>query len=251
MTSFSTAQTASHARPLRSHPWFLTLMLAGLALGWDASGLDLSTVRGLADSSGFVLRQHWLLDRVLHDGVHDLALGAYLLLLVLLGRPVGLLRRLDRLQRLEVASGTTLAVLIVGLFKRLSLTSCPWDLSEFGGVASYVSHWTWGQADGGPGHCFPGGHVSSTLVFLSLALPWLQGEAQERRFGSALLRALLLSGLLLGLAQTLRGAHYPSHTWWTLVICWLSAWTNHLVFSWIRAQGLTRAALVSRAELLD
>lgn len=239
MPPLSASLTAFPARPLPSHPWFLTWMLAGLALAWDASDLDLTTMRWLADSQGFVLRQHWLLDRVLHDGVHDLALGAYLLLLVLLCRPVGLLRKLDPLQRMEVASGTTLVVLVVGLLKRWSLTSCPWDLAEFGGVASYVSHWAWGQADGGPGHCFPGGHASSTLVFLSLALPWLQGNAQDRRLGHTLLRAILLSGLLLGLGQTLRGAHYPSHTLWTAVACWLTAWLNHAVFTRVRHRRLT------------
>ena len=31
--------------------------------------------------------------------------------------------------------------------------------------------------------------------------------------------------------QTLRGAHYPSHTFWTGFICWGVAVLNHLVFS--------------------
>ena len=30
----------------------------------------------------------------------------------------------------------------------------------------------------------------------------------------------LLIGAWLGLVQTLRGAHYPSHTLWTMVICY-------------------------------
>jgi membrane-associated PAP2 superfamily phosphatase len=46
--------------------------------------------------------------------------------------------------------------------------------------------------------------------------------------------AILLTGLVLGLAQTLRGAHYPSHTAWTALVCAATAWANHVVFAWWR-----------------
>jgi len=214
----------------------LTLSLAGLALAWDASNLDRMTMHWLAGGGGFALRHNWLLERVLHDGVHDLALLAYAALLFMAWRPLGPLRQLDGLQRLEVVSGVTLSLLLVGLFKGLSQTSCPWDLQEFGGAARYVSHWAWDLVDGGPGHCFPGGHVSSAYAFLALALPWLDGDAQARRLGRAVLHGVLLAGLLLGLAQTLRGAHYPSHTWWSALLCWVSALANQQVFARLRSR---------------
>jgi hypothetical protein len=34
------------------------------------------------------------------------------------------------------------------------------------------------------------------------------------------------SGLVLGLSQTLRGAHYPSHTAWTTLVCAATAWSR-------------------------
>ena len=43
--------------------------------------------------------------------------------------------------------------------------------------------------------------------------------------------AVLLMGLVLGLTQTLRGAHYPSHTFWTAFICWAVALLNHWLFA--------------------
>ena len=60
-----------------------------------------------------------------------------------------------------------LCVLVVPALKRLSSTSCPWDLALFGGVARHLSHWRWGVADGGAGHCFPSGHAVAAFAFIS------------------------------------------------------------------------------------
>ena len=43
-----------------------------------------------------------------------------------------------------------------------------------------------------------------------------EGIARAR----AWLLAVLGAGLLLGIGQLARGAHYPSHTFWTAGICW-------------------------------
>lgn len=230
---------------------FLTFAQAGLALAWDASDLDLAAMHWLSSGGDFALRHHWLLERVLHDVVHDLALLAYALLLILTWRPLGFMRRLDPGQRLEIATGVTLSLLVVGLLKGVSSTSCPWDLQEYGGVATYISHWTWGMLDGGPGHCFPGGHASSAFAFLALALPWRDGTAGDRRLGQALLATVLLSGLLLGLAQTLRGAHYPSHTLWTALLCWLTALLNHRVWAARRKSYAATRSVEKPRNFLD
>ena len=44
----------------------------------------------------------------------------------------------------------------------------------------------------------------------------------------AWLRAALATGLLFGLAQQLRGAHFMSHTLWSAWVCWMMAWTLYL-----------------------
>ncbi|MFZ5567767.1 MAG: phosphatase PAP2 family protein [Pseudomonadota bacterium] len=230
-------------RVSRTPLWRATVLLFLLALAWDASGLDRPVMHWLADGGGFSLRHHWLLERMLHDAAHDLSVGLYLALVVMIWLPRGPLRQLTRMQRLEIASGTTLAIVLIGVLKRLSLSSCPWDLAEFGGVAIYVSHWTWGLGDGGPGHCFPGGHVSSAFAFVALALPWLAAtEPAQRRHGQLLLWGVLAAGLLLGLTQTLRGAHFPSHTAWTAWLCWTAALVNRQVFAWVRAPADSRTA---------
>lgn len=235
----------SFAVPVSRAPWVgwtLAVVLA-LTLAWDASGWDRNAMRWLADANGFPWRHHWWLERVLHDAARQLATALYIGLWLLVWWPLGPWRGLTRAQRLEVALGVTWGLLAVNAIKRNSLTSCPWDLQEFGGTAQYVSHWLWGVVDGGGGHCFPGGHASAALAFLALPLPWLAASdpAQQAR-GRRGWWAVVGVGLALGLTQTLRGAHYPSHTLWTLVICGGLAVLNHAAWRcatgwWVRRQS--------------
>jgi membrane-associated PAP2 superfamily phosphatase len=79
---------------------------------------------------------------------------------------------------------------------------------------------------------------------MALSLPWLTSkDTDQQRLGRAMTGVMVLSGLVLGLAQTLRGAHYPSHTAWTALVCAATAWANHGLFAWWRirrvfAEGL-------------
>lgn len=205
--------------------WWLLL---GLTLLWDLGGADLSVMQRIGSASGFALRNQWLLSRVLHDAVRQAAVLAYLLVWFWALCPPRWQRRgsalwtLPRRERLTVALLVTLSLLAVNLIKNASQTSCPWDLQAFGGQAHYVSHWALGLRDGGSGRCFPGGHASSAFAFLGLSLPWLRppaGRSRPQQPGWRWLSACLLAGLLAGAVQTVRGAHYPSHTLWTLVIC--------------------------------
>lgn len=215
---------ASSASPVAAW-WLGALLLTGL---WDLGGLDLGVMRLIGTPTGFALQHTWMLERVLHEGVRQAATGLFLLIAVWALWPARW--NLDRLaalglprrERWTVLLLVTLSLIAVNLIKNASLTSCPWDLQAFGGHAVYVSHWTWGLADGGTGRCFPGGHASSAFAFLALSLPWLMppaGAQRGRVLGMRALTAVLSAGLVAGVVQTVRGAHYPSHTMWTLVIC--------------------------------
>lgn len=231
------------------HLWrVLTLLLLGGLVAWDASGLDLSVMAGLGNAGGFPLREQWWLETVLHNAVRQLALVAFVGLWVMVWHPVGVFRSYQRMERLEMVIGVTVALLTISGMKRFSLTSCPWDLQSFGGLATYVSHWQWGVKDGGSGGCFPGGHASSAFAFVALVLPGLtrgRGSAQHR-LAMRLLIGVVLAGLVLGGVQTLRGAHYPSHTLWTGWICWAIVSLNHALFGLFRgkqAAGLQKQLL--------
>lgn len=206
--------------------WWLIAL--GATLLWDLGGADLAFMRTFGSAQGFALQHQWLLEHVLHDAVRQLATAFYLLLWLWAlwparWSPAGWRAlQLPRRERVAVVLLVALSLLAVNLIKNQSQTSCPWDLQTFGGQARYVSHWSLGQVDGGSGRCFPGGHASSAFGFLALCLPWLQppGAAVRRRaVGQRWLLAVLFTGLVAGAVQTLRGAHYPSHTLWTLVIC--------------------------------
>lgn len=192
---------------------------AGLALAcaWDASGWDWVVAQHMGNSEGFILRDHWALTTVLHSGARALGWGLLLLLTVTAVRPWGAWRLLSVRERAAAVAGVWWALLAVTLLKGLSQTSCPWDLSDFGGAWPPVSHWGWGQQNPGPGHCFPAGHASTGFAFWAL-VPWLQphSTAWARRW----LWGALVSGAVLGLAQQLRGAHFTSHTLWTAWLCW-------------------------------
>jgi len=109
------------------------------------------------------------------------------------------------------------ALVVVVVLKGISRTSCPWDLEVFGGAARYLSHWAWGQLDGGPGGCFPAGHASTGFAFVAAHF-WLKPThpSLARRW----MWVALATGALLGISQQMRGAHFMSHTLWTVWLCW-------------------------------
>lgn len=202
--------------------------LAGLLL-WDVLSLDVKLARLMGGADSFPLRDSLLLTRVLHDGARRLAWVAVTLLTLAVWWPVGPLRRLDVQSRAQIVVTALLAPLTVASLKSFSVTSCPWELSIFGGVARYFPHWS-SIADGGSGHCFPAGHASAGFGFIGgyfafrhaypyISAAWLQGS--------------LSAGMVLGLAQQFRGAHFMSHTLWTAFICWCVAYVLDCIRQWV------------------
>jgi len=74
--------------------------------------------------------------------------------------------------------------------------------------------------DGGAGHCFPAGHAATGFSFLGGYFAFRDSDGRQARTWLAL---SLVAGLLLGLAQQWRGAHFMSHTLWSAVACWCTA----------------------------
>lgn len=198
----------------------VTLIGLLCVLAWDASGLDLAAAQLFGTSTGFP----WRWSKPLAFWLHDVPrTGSWVVLAACFAAirwPVGVLRKLDRVERAQMAFSALAAVLAVTLIKSHSMTSCPWDLQAFGGVAHYVSHWAAGVADGGPAKCFPAGHASA-------AFAWFGGYFVFRRVSPVVARrwlvTVLVLGTVFGVVQQMRGAHYMSHTLWTAWICWTVA----------------------------
>lgn len=197
----------------------ITLGLLLALLAWDGSDLDLALARPFGGVHGFPLSQHWLLTSGLHEGARLLSWLLVVWLTLAVWWPLGWLRRLHGHERTQLVATTLIAVLAVSTLKAVSTTSCPWDLSLFGGTARYVSHWLW-VPDGGGGHCFPAGHASSGFAFIGGYFVLRRDSATQAR---AWLGLALLAGLVLGIGQQVRGAHFMSHTLWTGWLCWTLA----------------------------
>lgn len=204
----------------RTHAWVTAISLAAV-LAWDLTGLDLWLSSLAATPAGFPLRNHAFLTVVLHDGARRLAAVLLLALIVATVWPFGPFRQLSTRRRLWLLAAVPGGMLLVAAIKRLAATDCPWELAAFGGTLPFVSHWEWGVMGGAaPGHCFPAGHASAGFAWVAGWFAWPAGSRVGRRW----LLASLAAGLVLGVAQQLRGAHFMSHTLWTAWICWTWAW---------------------------
>ncbi|MGV3573193.1 MAG: phosphatase PAP2 family protein [Ramlibacter sp.] len=208
----------THGARLPRAPW-ITLGLLGAAAAWDATGWDMALAQLAGGAQGFPWRDHWLPASLLHVGARAAAWLLVLGLTLAVWWPPRSLRRLPSRRRVQLVASALLAAAAVALLKSGTTTSCPWDLAEFGGVAQHVSHWS-RLADGGPGRCFPAGHASSGFILFGGYFAWRGTDARVARLW---LLAAGAAGLVLGLAQQWRGAHFMSHTLWTAAVCWCVA----------------------------
>jgi membrane-associated PAP2 superfamily phosphatase len=171
----------------------------------------------------WTLRSAWLTQRLLHDGGHNLAVGLYIIVLLLFGFSFksGLLAKY-KAGLAYLSLSLPLATLTVSLIKRLTSVSCPWSVTDFGGQQQYQSlfHSLWSPI-AGAGHCFPSGHASSAYMFFGLYF----FSCHYWPTKSTLILVLIITvGLIFGFDQQIRGAHYISHDLSSALICWLVCW---------------------------
>ena len=128
---------------------------------------------------------------------------------VLQGRPM------DRLRLRVIAWSAALVPTVISLLKQNSDAHCPWDLARYGGTEPYARLFETLPPGIVPGHCLPAGHASSALWLISLAVLWLPGQQRKawRAAGSA-----VALGLAVGWMQQMRGAHFLTHTLWSVCI---------------------------------
>lgn len=113
-----------------------------------------------------------------------------------------------------------LAVACVGLLKTVTNVDCPWDLVPFGGHFPFV-HLFADRADAlRQGRCFPAAHASSGYALVALYFVWRERSRRLARVGLAI---GLASGVVFGVAQQSRGAHFVSHDIWSAFIVWFIA----------------------------
>ncbi len=226
MTEFlSTEQPiAGFAEPATR--WRIELMFIFAALLalliWDASGLDLWISSKVAGTTpliqGFSMRHAWLTEVLLHRGGKIFYGVVFVLLAYNYFRPFTSVLKHDRRAQLWWFVTMLICIAAISIAKDLSKSSCPWDLLSFGGTAQHLSHWNFWLNDGGPGRCFPSGHVSGAFSLLAISFAVRPVSA---KLANQVLIAVLVIGAILGAGQVLRGAHFVSHVTYAAWICWL------------------------------
>ncbi|MGH8235910.1 MAG: phosphatase PAP2 family protein [Steroidobacteraceae bacterium] len=111
-----------------------------------------------------------------------------------------------------------LSIGVVGLLKTVTNVDCPWDLAPFGGRFPYVELFADRPAALlRTGRCFPAAHASSGYALLALYFVFRERQATLAKLGLGL---GLLAGLIFGVAQQARGAHFVSHDLWSAFLVW-------------------------------
>ena len=158
------------------------------------------------------LQDGFITETLLHVGGRKCSALAWLLVVVGCGAsfvhpPLGAWRSALGKLALSVLLSTS----VVALLKDWTHVACPWDLVRYGG----------GQPEGlAVGRCFPAGHASAGYAWMALYFFFLAVRPAWRWHGLAL---GLVLGLVFGIDQQLRGAHFLSHDLWAAAICWTTA----------------------------
>jgi membrane-associated PAP2 superfamily phosphatase len=205
------------AASLARQAFALALAAAVIWLVFVRAGADQAISSFFYDpaSARFPLQHDWRLAKLGHTALQRAAVGAWLVLVTLALVP----SRWRGIAR-EAAVDVALAWLVVTLLKQASAHSCPWDLERFGGQAQWFALFGPLPEHPGPGRCLPAGHPVSGFAFFGL---YFALRRHNRSSGWMLLGALGV-GVVAGVVQVARGAHFASHVLWTAWIAWATCW---------------------------
>ncbi len=236
--------TQGQAGSARRRRWAALLIASLITLVLlDGTSLDLTMARWWGYPTGFSMRDHPVLDKVLYTEAKQMALYLMLALTANIAWPQGAFADLRQRDRAWMVLNVVAVALVVPSLKRWSDSACPWDLAEFGGDYALISHWDFSQSLPTMGHCFPGGHAVAGYAFFPVAF-WLC--AKRPNAARVVFALTLFAGSTLGVAQQMRGAHFMSHTLWSAWLCCASAWLFYEISSKIDAWWLKRSGNVQR-----
>lgn len=116
-----------------------------------------------------------------------------------------------------VLLAVAISTITVTVIKSLTHMDCPWDLAGLGGQRPFIDLFETRPATLGPAACFPAAHAAGGFAWVALYFFFLRVAPRWRYAG---LGIGLLAGMVFGLAQQLRGAHFLSHDVASLAVCW-------------------------------
>jgi membrane-associated PAP2 superfamily phosphatase len=211
-------------------------LLAGsaIALLWvfHATRIDLALEAPYYDarSGTFPLRYDWVMNVLVRHYVKDAliaaGIGTWIVALATLRARTGFLATHRRRWWCVAASFVAVPTVVV-LLQRVGPMHCPWDIDTFGGYAPYRDLWTaitTHRPDPRLGRCVPAAFVTSGAWTMACALLWWP---ERKGMSVALGIALFVAILAYGWVQQFRGAHFLSHTLWSLWVAWVTIVALH------------------------
>lgn len=216
------------------HIPLLVLLVATLLVQIMDLDLEMALWLYRLEGAHWVLQDHWMTSRILHkDGKHFSLLLAIFLFITLCVSFINSKIQPYRLPMAYVLFTAIFSAVMVNILKSSLAVSCPWDFDNLGGSLPYSPLWQQLWLRNGSG-CFPAGHASSGYAWIGLYFIGFFYQSPWRWVG---LGVPLVMGILFGVAQQLRGAHFITHDLWTLGICWFCAFLLFIIFfrsySWI------------------
>lgn len=210
--------------------FFLPLVIIGcLAILFHQSFLDEWVARHFYFSHGWIYRDSFLFEKILHKG--GVLFTIFLiscLVLKLFWQWNDHTKKKQRNFILITLISSISTIAVVSLFKRYSTFPCPWNSTMFNGQVKVPDLWLVFSSQLSRQHCFPAGHSSAGFAFLSMYYAYYYSYGQKRLL--ALMPGVLL-GVAYGGAQQVRGAHFMSHDLSTIFLTILCTWITILIFS--------------------
>ena len=183
----------------------------------------------------FPWRDSWFAEVLMHRWLKlPLTLFGIGLVLVALSERLWRRPRLQPGDRWRLRASATLALCIpltISVAKQVSASHCPWGLERYGGEAVYLRLLDAVPAGFQAGGCFPAGHASTALWLAGLCVWWLPSRPHR---AALVFAAGLGAGFIVGWVQQMRGAHFLSHTLWSMWIT--AAWVWLVLRAFARAQ---------------
>lgn len=239
----------SRRRSLLIFAILLMMTSAVLVYTEHYSDIDLMLADYMFDPSArqFPWRHAWLTEKFGHGMLRKLfiALSMIPILLCVFDtiRPISSWSSWFRIRMRTVALSAVAVPLSVSTLKYFSDSHCPWNIDRYSGSAPYVRLLEALPEGVVPGHCFPAGHATSALWLISVATFWWP---HRPRTAVAVGLAATATGFGVGWMQQMRGAHFLSHTLWSI---WITCAIISAIF--ISSNYLGNRGLVSNVASND
>ncbi|HEY0893872.1 MAG TPA: phosphatase PAP2 family protein [Cellvibrio sp.] len=186
-------------------------------------------------------KESWLAEDFFHKGGRSLSILLALLLLVLvIASRFSFWLSPHKKPLLYLFVATAGSSLLISLLKSSLAVSCPWEFDRYGGDLPYANVFDQLVLRNGEG-CFPAGHASAGYAWISAYFLGVHYQSRWRWLGLAI---PLLVGMVLGVVQQIRGAHFLSHDLWSLAICWFFSLSMFFAFFSVFAKGNDAKELV-------